>query len=289
MIKKNTYEISKLINLCNKKFKKQKLHYGQSTNNSLTEAIYLIFAKLNLNIYKIQKNIKKKINKKKFKIIHHLMMIRIKKKIPIAYLTKKVWFCKKKFYINYGAIIPRSPIAKLINNKFKIINNLKPKKILDLCTGSACIAICCSYIFPKAIIDAVDISNKALKIAKKNIIIHNMENKINLIKSNLFNKLKNKKYDLIISNPPYVNVKDLNKLPKEYSYEPKIAFISPDKGCYHIQNIINQYNKFLNYKGYLICETGYQKKKIKKNNPNIKFKWIKFNNKENNIFLLKKK
>ncbi len=184
-------------------------------------------------------------------------------------------------------MIPRSPISELINNKFKIIKKIKPKNILDLCTGSGCIAILCSYIFPKSKIDATDISSKALYVAKKNITLHKVKN-INLIKSNLFNKIK-KKYDLIITNPPYINRKDIKYLPKEYKYEPYISLVSSKNGTFLIKQIIKQSKKFLSDNGYLICETGHQKNNIIQKFPNLKFKWIKLKNGTKGIFIINKK
>ncbi len=277
-----------LFKYCKKIFKKSNIYYGHNTYNYLSETIHLMYSLLNININKkynkikninINKNIKKKIIK--------LVKLRIKKKIPIAYLTKNTWFCKKKIYINRNVTIPKSPISEIINKKLiKLKKN--PKYILDLCTGSGCIAIACSYLYPKSYIDASDISYKALKIAKKNIFIHKKHKQIKIIKSNIYKNIKNKKYDLIISNPPYLSKKDIKKLPKEYSYEPKISLIAKKNGLYIIQKIINKSYNFLNKKGYLICETGHQKKKIIKNNKKIKFNWFNLKNKKNNIFYIKK-
>lgn len=187
----------------------------------------------------------------------------------MAYLTKKTFYNNKLFYINKNVLIPRSPILNIINNKFKCIKkNYYPKKILDLCTGCGCIAIHCSYLFKKSYIDATDICPKALKIAKKNILLHKINN-INLIKTNLFKNIKSK-YDLIITNPPYVSYKEFKYLPKEYYYEPSIALKTTNSGLYIIQNIIKNYNNFLKKKGILICEVGNKKKIIKKIYKNIK-------------------
>ncbi len=286
---KNKLFLSTLFKYCINLFRKKNIFFGHGTYNAYTESIHLIYSVLNININIKYSKIKYlKINNTHKKKIIYLAKLRIKKKIPIAYLTKKIWFCNKKFYINYGALIPRSPIAEIIKKKFKFIKkNFYPKNILDLCTGSGCIAICCSYIFPKSKIDAIDISKKALKIAKKNIIIHKKNKQIKLIKSNLFKKI-NKKYDLIICNPPYINKKDIKFLPKEYSYEPEIALISKKKGIYMIQKILKKSYKYLTHKGYLICETGHQNKKIINKNKSIKFNWIKFKNKNHKVFIIKK-
>ncbi len=287
---KNKLFLWNLVKYCSNLFKNKNIYFGHGTYNSYTEAIHLIYSILKINITnKFNKTKFIKINNKKRNKIIKLAKLRIKKKIPIAYITKNIWFCNRKFYINYGALIPRSPISEIIKKKFSFIKKkYYPKKILDLCTGSGCIAISCAYIFPKSKIDAIDISKKALKIAKRNILIHKKNNQIKLIKSNLFKKI-NKKYDLIISNPPYINKKEIKYLPKEYHYEPKIALVSKKKGTFLIQQIINKSYKYLNNKGYLICETGHQKKKIIRKNKLIKFHWIKFKNKTHQVFMIKKK
>ncbi len=294
MKNKNTIKkiksITSLIKFCTNLFKKKNIYYGHGSYNARTESIYLIKGILNKknNLFKkTQKN--NIINSGLIKKIIYLANLRIKKKIPIPYLTKKAFFCNKIFYINKNVIIPRSPISEIIKNKFKVLKlRKKPNKILDMCTGSGCIAICISYIFYKAKIDAVDISEKALEIAKKNIKLHKKQKNIKIIKSNLFENIK-KKYDIIISNPPYVNKKDKKFLPKEYLHEPKIGLFCKNKGIFIIKNIINKSFKYLKKNGYLICEVGYQKKNIKNLFPNLNIKWIKLTTKGKGLLYIKKK
>ncbi len=279
---------SHLFKYCLNLFKKSNIYYGHNTYNYISETIHLLYSILNININTKYKKIKNLyINKKNKNKIINLAKLRIKKKIPIAYLTKNTWFCKRKIYINKNVLIPRSPISEIINKKFKNIKK-KPKYILDLCTGSGCIAIACSYLYPKSYIDASDISISALKITKKNIKLHKKNNKIKIIKSDLYKNIKNKKYDLIISNPPYLSKREIKYLPKEYFYEPKIALITKNNGLYIIQKIIKKSYKFLKKNGYLICEVGNKKKIILKKNKKIKFNWFNLKNKNNNIFYIKK-
>ncbi len=277
-----------LLKYCKNLLSKNNIFFGHNNYNANSESIHLIYSILNINIKKKYNNIKKiTIKKKQIKKIINILKLRIKKRIPMAYLTKNTWFCNKKIYVNKNVIIPRSPISEIIKKKIPFIK-YKPKYILDLCTGSGCIAIACSYLYKKSKIDATDISISALKIAKKNILLHKIKN-IKLIKSNLFKNLKHKKYNIIISNPPYLSKKDIKNIPKEYLYEPQISLITKNKGLYLIKKIINQSYYFLKKHGYLICEVGHQKKKIIKNYKNLKFKWINFKNKKNNVFYIKKK
>ncbi len=286
---KKINSIKYLIKYCTYLFKKNNLYYGHGTYNAYMESIYLISTILNINNINNIKNINN-ININLIKKIIYLAKLRIKKKIPIPYLTKQAFFCNKTFYVNKNVIIPRSPISEIINKKFKILNlKNQPKYILDMCTGSGCIAICTSYVFPKAKIDASDISEKALNIAKKNILLHKKQKNIKTIKSNLFKNISKKKYDLIITNPPYINKKDIQFLPKEYLHEPKLGLVSKNNGIFLIQEIIKKSFNYLNNNGYLICEVGHQKKKINQIFYQLNINWINLKNGGNGIFYLKKK
>ncbi|QJC33240.1 50S ribosomal protein L3 N(5)-glutamine methyltransferase [Enterobacteriaceae endosymbiont of Donacia clavipes] len=265
------------------------LWYGHGNDNPWDEALHLVLSFLGLPPYLWKKIYKAKLTLKERKLIFKLVLKRIKKKIPVVYLTKRTWFCGHELYIDNRVLIPRSPISELINNKFKSIISpyKKPKHILDLCTGSGCIAIACSYLFPDAHIDAVDISLDAINVAEYNIQLHGLENKITPICSNLFEKLEKLTYDLIITNPPYVDKKDINFLPKEYSYEPKISLISDNNGIEIIEKIISQSFYYLKKDGILICEVGDKMADIIKKYPEKFFQWINIKNGGIGIFKIK--
>lgn len=288
-IKKYT-KIHKILNWTINKFKYSNIWYGHGTDNPIDEAIHLIFSTikipLNLPFYKFNSYIQLS----QENLIKKRVIFRIKKRIPLPYLTKESWFCGHKFYVNNSVFIPRSPISELITNSFSSLINFNPKYILDMCTGSGSIAISCGYIFSKSKIDAVDICKNALKIAKKNIKFHNFLNKIQVIHSDLFSKIKNYKYDIIISNPPYVSLKEIKKLPKEYLYEPQIAFNTNKKNHLNIIESILKYSKdYMSERGILICEVGNSMKDLIKKYPNIPFHWIKFKCLGKGVFMLKRK
>ncbi|QJC29456.1 50S ribosomal protein L3 N(5)-glutamine methyltransferase [Enterobacteriaceae endosymbiont of Plateumaris pusilla] len=256
--------------------------YGHGTNNPLDESIQLILPILGLPPYILNNVWDAKLTLQERKLIFKLVSKRIKDRIPIVYLTNKTWFCGHELYIDRRVLIPRSPISELINNKFQF-NGLKlnftPKNILDLCTGSGCIAIACAYLFPKSYIDAIDISLDAINITEFNIKLHNLENRITPIHSNLFEKLHTSySYDLIIANPPYVDKNELNFLPKEYSYEPQIGLLSEDNGLDLINKIIINSFFYLKKNGILICEVGNKMKYIIKKYHFINFQWLKIRN-----------
>ncbi|QJC35497.1 50S ribosomal protein L3 N(5)-glutamine methyltransferase [Enterobacteriaceae endosymbiont of Donacia proxima] len=285
------FSIQDVVRWVSSCFSMSNLWYGHGSDNPWDEAVNLILPILGLPPYIWNRVYNSRLSIKERKIIFELVIKRIKKRIPVVYLTNKTWFCGYELYIDNRVLIPRSPISELINNKFKSIisSHNHPKYILDLCTGSGCIAIACSYLFPNAHIDAVDISLDAINVVEHNIQLHGLENRITPICSNLFNKLSKYTYDLIISNPPYVNKKDISFLPKEYSYEPKIGLISDNKGIGIIEKIISMSPFFLKKNGILICEVGDKMINIIEKYPDIYFQWINIKNGGIGIFKMENK
>ncbi|QJC33645.1 50S ribosomal protein L3 N(5)-glutamine methyltransferase [Enterobacteriaceae endosymbiont of Donacia provostii] len=272
-------------------FSKSDLWYGHGSDNPWDEAVNLVLPILGLPPYMWSMVYNSKLSIKERKIIFELVIKRIKERIPVVYLTHKIWFCGYELYIDNRVLIPRSPISELINNKFKSIipTNYNPKYILDLCTGSGCIAIACAYLFPNSHIDAVDISLDAINVVEYNIQLHGLENRVTPICSNLFEKLPKYTYDLIISNPPYIDKKDISSLPKEYLYEPIIGLVSKNNGIEIIEKIISMYSSFLRKNGILICEVGDKMVNIIEKYPNIYFQWLNIKNGGGNIFKIENK
>jgi ribosomal protein L3 glutamine methyltransferase len=277
-----------------KLFIANKLYFGHGTETAWDEAVFIASYVLDLDLYKESLEDRLLTNKQLTKL-QKIALARIEHKQPLAYIIKTAWFAGKKYYVNKNVIIPRSPIAELINNKFKPWFTSSPSRVLDLCTGSGCIAIAIFHALiaenPQISIDASDICSKALKIAKKNLELHNVLNKINLIKSDLFNNISNDnnhKYDLIISNPPYVDQKTFDRLPKEFYFEPKKALLAGITGLELVIKILNNANQFLSENGILIVEVGVNWKKLAKLYPKINFMWLEFNNGGEGVFLLTK-
>ena len=271
-----------------------KLYFGHGTETAWDEAVFIASYVLDLDLYK--ENLEDRLlTKKQLVKLQKLAFDRVEQQQPLAYIIKTAWFAGKKYYVNPKVIVPRSPVAELINNKFKPWFKQPPTKILDLCTGSGCIAIACFHALvtknSRINIDASDICSEALKIAKRNLELHNILNKINLIKSDLFNKIpqdNNHKYDLIISNPPYVDQKTFDQLPKEFYFEPKKALLAGLTGLELVTKILNNANKFLSKDGVLIVEVGVNWKKLAKLYPKINFMWLEFHNGGEGVFLLTK-
>lgn len=271
------------------KFNKSEIFYGHGTDNSWDEAVQIILFSLFLPLNFPLIMYDSYISSKEYNIIIRRIFKRIKYRIPAPYLTNKSWFCNLEFYVDNRVFIPRSPIGKLINNNFKNLILNSPKNILDLCTGSGCLAIIAAYKYPKAEIDAVDINYEVLKVTENNIQIHNMEKRITPICSDLFKNILPIKYDLIIANPPYVNKKDIKYLPLEFHYEPEISLVSENKGFNLIQRILICSSNFLNKNGILICEVGNNMLSLIKKYPIVPFTWLKISKNCKGVFMLTKK
>ncbi|MEI4269899.1 MAG: 50S ribosomal protein L3 N(5)-glutamine methyltransferase [Candidatus Dasytiphilus stammeri] len=268
-------------------FTSKNIYYGHGTDNAFDEAIQIVLTTLGItsspediyyapvNIIECQKVVKQ-------------VMRRVEERIPVAYLTNKAWFGGYEFYIDERVLIPRSPIGELLSHLSTWIWE-EPKYILDMCTGSGCIAIACSYAFPQALIDAVDISAAALAVTKHNIVFHGVQERVTPILSDLFNEINHKKYDIIIANPPYVKADDIISLPPEYQFEPVIGLSPPGKdGLNIIRRLLLSSSDYLTDKGSLICEVGYQQSSLTQQYPKIPFIWLEFNHGGKGVFMLKK-
>ena len=292
-------------------FNSHDLYFGHGTDNSWDEIIALITHTLKININPDNSDdsgnswqadilphlLDAKLLASEKELLFNKIQQRVSERIPLAYLINQTYFCDLEFYVDKRVIIPRSPIAELIQNQFSPwigAGNTQAEdihSILDLCTGSGCIAIALAYYFPNANVDAIDLSDDALEITKINIKNHktknNIKNKITPIKSDLFNNLaKNKKYDLIISNPPYVNQQDLDSMPAEYHHEPRMALEAGKDGLELVDRILKDAIQFLNPDGLLIVEVGNSQYDLIKKYPDIPFTWLEFESSADGVFLL---
>ncbi|VFP79974.1 50S ribosomal protein L3 N(5)-glutamine methyltransferase [Candidatus Erwinia haradaeae] len=262
------------------------LHYGHGTDNPWDEAIQLIFPTLYLPLEISDIVFSARLTYSERQSIVDRVEHRINDHIPVAYLTNKAWFCGYEFYVDERVLIPRSPIAELITQKFSGILNKEPECVLDMCTGSGCIAIVCALVFPHATVDAVDISRDALAVANKNIDMYDLKKRVTPIYSDLFDELPIKQYDLIVTNPPYVDVDIIKELPKEYHHEPILGFLGGDHGLTLLFRILNNVAQYLNINGILVCEVGNSMNALITSNPDIPFNWIELDNGGGGVFFL---
>jgi ribosomal protein L3 glutamine methyltransferase len=272
------------------RFEDSDVFFGHGTSNAYDEAIWLIFGFLHLPHDTIDNFLDADLTGKEKKDLLFLIEKRIKDKIPTAYLLHEAWLRDYKFYVDERVIVPRSLIAEsLSENLYPWIDD--PEKIfsaLDLCTGSGCLGIMMAHSFQNAMIDLVDLSEKALQVAEININHYGLNDRTELIQSDLFNALKGKKYDLIISNPPYVNQTSVDSFPMEFLKEPSMALGSGEDGLDHTVRIIKEAKSYLNDDGILIVEIGHNKEVLLDKFPKLQFQWLDVSLGNDFVFMLQK-
>ncbi|MSQ80425.1 MAG: 50S ribosomal protein L3 N(5)-glutamine methyltransferase [Candidatus Methylopumilus sp.] len=272
------------------RFESSDIFFGHGTSNAYDEAVWLIFGFLHLPHDTIDNFLDANITVKEKKDLLLLIEKRINEKIPTAYLLNEAWLKDYKFYVDERVIVPRSLIAELLSENFYPWIE-RPESIhiaLDLCTGSGCLGIMMAHVFQNASIDLVDISEKALQVAQINTDNYGLNDQLNLIQSDLFQALDEKKYDLIISNPPYVNQASVDKFPLEFLKEPNIALGSGNDGLDHTIKIIHEAKKYLNDDGVLIVEIGHNKEILLEKFPQTEFQWLEVSLGNDFVFMLHK-
>jgi ribosomal protein L3 glutamine methyltransferase len=271
-------------------FEDSDVFFGHGTSNAYDEAIWLIFGFLHLPHDTIENFLDAHLTSQEKKDLSFLIEKRINDKIPTAYLLNEAWLRDYKFYVDERVIVPRSLIAEsLSENLYPWIDD--PEKIysaLDLCTGSGCLGIMMAHSFQNAMIDLVDLSEKALQVAEINVNHYGLHDRIELIQSDLFNGLEGKKYDLIISNPPYVNQTSVDSFPMEFLKEPSMALGSGEDGLDHTIRIIHEAKQYLNDDGMLIVEIGHNKEILLKKFPKLQFQWLDVSLGNDFVFMLEK-
>lgn len=218
-----------------------------------------------------------------------LVQRRIVDRVPTAYLIGRAWFAGLPFDVDERVLIPRSPIGELIEKHFEPwVKPESVESILDLCTGSACIGIACANYFPDAMVDCVDLSEAALDVAERNLQAHGMEGRVNLIYSDLFEALEGRTYDIIVSNPPYVDAQDMASLPREYLHEPAMALVAGEDGLDLVRRMLPELSRHLNPGGIAVIEVGNSMEALERAYPHVPFTWLEFTRGDGGVFLLTK-
>lgn len=264
-----------------------RLYYGHGTDNAWDDMRSLILSSLALPHEVEPLLLQSRLTMTEKNYLCEQLHKRIQKKIPVPYLTKEAFFCGLSFYVDERVLIPRSPIAELIQHQFSpwIIAD-QVDNILDLCTGSGCIAIACCYAFPDAAVDAVDICPGALAVATINRERHDLEGQLTLINSDCFSQVPDIKYDIIVSNPPYVGFEEMQTLPKEYLHEPVLALEAENNGLAVVEKILHDAHNHLSDIGILVMEVGNSDEALAEAYPDLPFTWLEFENGGHGVFLL---
>lgn len=268
-------------------FSEAGLFFGHGTTSAIDDAAAIVLHTLKLPYELPDSYLDAKLTKQERKKIMGLFIRRINEKTPSAYLTHEAIFAGLRFYVDERVLVPRSPIAELIKDQFSPwINAENTHSILDLCTGSGCIAIACAYAFHGVKVDAVDISENALKVAEINVKNHGLSEQVCLLNSDLFTNLPDKQYDLIVSNPPYVSFNEWQALPEEFHAEPAMGFKGGESGLDLVIKILVQAERFLSKQGVLVVEVGSSAETLQKQFPDVPFYWLEFEHGGDGVFLL---
>lgn len=271
------------------RFNQEQVFFGHGSDNAWDEAVYLVLSCLHLPWDVDSAVMGARLTHEERKRICVVIERRITERIPLAYLTNEAWFAGIPFYVDERVLVPRSPIAELIERGFTPwlcgdeINN-----ILDLCCGSGCIGIGCAAAFPEAQVDLADISEDALAVAQINVDKHHLESRVQLFQSDLYANIAAKEYDLIVSNPPYVDATDLASMPEEYRHEPELGLTSGNDGLDCIRAILRGAGQYLSEYGILVAEVGNSEAALREQYEQVPFLWLDFEKGGHGVFVLTK-
>lgn len=268
------------------------IYFGHGTDNPWDEALLLVTHALNLPWNIAPEWHSARLTRSEREAVVNLLGTRIEQRVPAPYLTGVAWFCDLPFVVDERVLIPRSPIGQMIEQRFAPWwqgrleqGQPAPQRILDLCTGSGCIGIACAVKFPQAEVELLDLSFEALEVADENIRRHGLEDRVTALQSDLFASASGR-YDLIVSNPPYVDADDMNSLPEEYHHEPELALAAGDDGLDLVRIMLQQARDYLTDDGLLVVEVGNSWPALVEAYPELPLVWPEFKRGGHGVFVL---
>jgi ribosomal protein L3 glutamine methyltransferase len=268
-------------------FEDASLYYGHGTDNAWDEALHLVLGGLKLSLESDPSVLDARLNEAEKTVLIRLVQRRIEERVPVPYLTGRVWFAGIEFKIDRRAIIPRSPIAELIEREFSPwYAGRELHRVLDMCCGSGCIGLAVAAWMPETRVDLADLDSQALSLARENTELLGLQERVELVQSDFFTSLRGRQYDLIVSNPPYVDTDDLNSMPAEYAHEPALALGSGSDGLDAIRVILSRAAHFLAPDGLLVAEVGNSWHSLEQAFPAIPFTWIELERGGHGVFVL---
>ena len=250
------------------------LCYGHGTDNPLDGAFYLVYGLLGID-FADEQAAQRELNVGEEAMLEVALKRRIDERVPTAYLVGRAWFAGHEFYCDERALVPRSPLAELINGEFEPLLHEPAGKVLDICTGGGSIGIATALVWPDCQVDLADISPDALDLAKKNVALHGLGSKVRTIQSDLFEDIHSR-YDLIVANPPYVPVEEYDELPAEFGNEPPLGLISAGNGLQIPLKILRDSVDYLSAEGLLVMEVGYSHPQLSERIKQVPLLWLEF-------------
>jgi ribosomal protein L3 glutamine methyltransferase len=247
-----------------------RVHFGHGTTNARDEAAFLVLRGLGLPF---DAPADRPVTPRERARILGLLGRRVRERIPVAYLLHEAWLADEPFYVDRRVIVPRSHIAAMLAERLRPWLRSRPRRVLDLCTGSGCLAVLVAKAFPRARVDAADVSAGALAVARRNVARHRLGGRVRLVRSDLFDGLRDARYDLIVSNPPYVTASAMRALPREYRHEPRVALAGGADGLQLVHKILRDAAHALAPRGLLVCETGAGRRALQRAYPRLPFVW----------------
>ena len=272
------------------RFSEAGLFFGHGSDNAWDEAAYLLLHTLHLPIDRLEPFMDARLTGSERADVLEVIGRRISERVPAAYITHEAWLGDYRFYVDERVIVPRSHIAELLREQLSpwVDDPWAVRNVLDMCTGSGCLAILAAHAFPEAKVDAVDISPDALVVARRNVDDYDLAARLRLMESNAFAALNGKVYDVIISNPPYVNAESMRALPEEYRREPELALASGEDGLDFVRILLKEAAKHLAPKGLLIVEIGHNRDALEMAFPDTSFVWLDTSAGDENVFMLRR-
>jgi ribosomal protein L3 glutamine methyltransferase len=270
-----------------RRLRRSRVFFGHGTDNPWDEAAALVLHAVQLPHSAGPSVYAKRVNVAAQRKVEQLITRRIDERIPAVYLTGETWFAGLPFYVDPRVLIPRSPLAELIERQFTPwVEPGRVRRVLDVGTGSGCIAIACARAFPRARVDAVDISDDALEVARINVRRHRLGRRVRLLKSDHFGALAGETYDIIAANPPYVGARELKGLPPEYRHEPRLALAAGPAGLDSVRIILPEAGQHLKPRGVLVVEVGNTEAAVRRAFRDLPFLWLGFERGGGGVFLL---
>ena len=283
--------VGSLIDTAATRFERADLYFGHGTHNAYDEAAWLMLHVLGAPIDDLEAQFERMPTATQTNRFEALVTQRIQKRVPAAYLINEAWLGEHRFYVDERVIVPRSFIAELLAEELApwVADPAKVTRALDMCTGSGCLAILAALAFPNAEVDGVDLSEDALAVARKNVADYKLEDRLKLIRSDLFRNMPRKQYDVIVSNPPYVDAPSMKALPEEFRHEPEMALGSGRDGLDATRAILREAKHYLKDNGLLVVEIGHNRAQLERAFPHLPFTWLEVSAGDEFVFLLERR